>query len=357
MKLFLIVLIAAFILSCGSQKQTQPEKFLWETTRGVNIGIDATEQDIADLSEWGANHVRMSFPVEPFMELEEPYNFVESSFEKLDLMLDICEKYNIKVVIDPHRYPGTAHKWTMLSNDEFWNDYNWHDKVLAIWERIAKQCVDRGNVIAGYAITNEPAVPYNNRDNTPSDLNLLYKKAIELIRKYDTKHTIIISSPRMGVQGQDDKDYIYGLDYLQVQNDDNLVYEIHMYKPKSFTHQGVWEESEFIEYPGEIDGDYWDINKVRRHLKPAKDFADKHGIKVYVGEFSCPRWTGDSGIKWLADVIQVYEEYGFSWAYHAYREHTLWDAEADNYDPDKTERVKTTPRKELLINSFELNNN
>jgi hypothetical protein len=56
-----------FIIVSGYTTQAQP--YLWETTRGVNISTEATEQDIADLSEWGANHVRMSFPVEPFMDL------------------------------------------------------------------------------------------------------------------------------------------------------------------------------------------------------------------------------------------------------------------------------------------------
>ena len=346
-----IILILLISAACTNQQ----EKYYWETTRGVNIGIDATEQDIADLAEWGAGHIRMSFPVEPFVELEEPYSFVESSFEKLDMMLDICEKHGIKVVIDPHRYPGTGHKWTMLSNDPFWSDYNYHDIVFNVWERIAKLCAHRGEVVAGYAILNEPAVPYNKTDNSPSDLNKLYKRAIQTIRKHDKKHTIILSSPRLGTFGQDDRDYVDGLEYLKTQDDDNLVYEIHMYKPKSFTHQGVWEESEFIKYPGEIDGEYWDIEQVKKHLKPAKDFAEKYGVKMYVGEFSCPRWTGESGNKWLADVISVYEDFGFSWAYHAYRENTLWDAEASNFVVEDTARKKTTPRKELLIKAFTLN--
>jgi hypothetical protein len=25
----------------------------------------------------------------------------------------------------------------MINNDEFWQDFSWHDKAIAIWERIA----------------------------------------------------------------------------------------------------------------------------------------------------------------------------------------------------------------------------
>ena len=90
-------------------------------------------------------------------------------------------------------------------------------------------------------------------------------------------------------------------------------------------------------------------------MKKAKDFSDKYNVPMFIGEFSCPRWTGDYGNQYLKDQIEVYEEYGFSWAYHAFRENQLWDVEMSNYDKNDTIRVETTPRKELLIKSFSLN--
>lgn len=351
-KLFLNgVLFSSLVLVAFS---ADSKKYYWEKTRGVNVGVHITEQDIIDLTEWGNDHIRLAFPLEPFMELEEPFNFVESTFKNLDRVLDICEKYNIEVVIDPHKFPGTGHQWTMLSNDPFWYDYKWHNKVIAVWEHIAKQCADRGAVIAGYALLNEPAIPHDRKENTPSDLNLLYKKLISAIRKYDKKHTIILSAPRLGTKGGKDRDYVDGLEYLKLQNDDNLCYEIHMYKPMGFSHQNVWEEGPLVTYPGQIDGEMWNIEKIREHLKPAMEFKEKHRVPVYVGEFSCPRWTGGPGNQYLKDLIAVYEEYGFSWAYHAYRESHIWDAEMNNFERGDRKRKDNTSRKELLINAFNL---
>jgi endoglucanase len=343
------ILAFLYLLSSGT---TEVKKYEWQRTRGVNVSANISEQDIKELTEWGVDHIRLTFAVEPFLELDEPYTFMESTFANLDRVLDICEKYNIGVVIDPHKYPGTGHRWTMLGNDEFWNDYKWHDKVIAVWERIAKQCANRGGVIAGYALLNEPAIPHNRKENTPSDLNLLYKKLISAIRRYDKVHTIILSSPRLGTKSGDDRDYVDGLEYLQPQKDDNLCYEIHMYFPMEFSHQNVWEEGPPVIYPGLLDGELWDVDKMKEHLKPAMEFKEKHQVPVYVGEFSCPRWTGASGNQYLMDLISVYEDYSFSWAYHAYRESHIWDAEMNNSDRADRERKESTPRKELLIEAF-----
>ena len=43
-------------------------------------------------------------------------------------------------------------------------------------------------------------------------------------------------------------------------------------------------------------------------------------IPIFVGEFSCPRWTGNDGNRYLQDVIQIAEENDWSWAYHSFRE-------------------------------------
>ena len=348
---FVVILVLLF--SCTEKQAVQ---YKWETQRGVNIAPGITEEDFKVLKPMGANNVRIAFAVQPFMELEPPYAFNEEAFENLDRILDLCEKYEIKAVIDPHRFPGTWHPWTMINNDEFWQDFSWHEKAIAIWERIAIQCKDRGEVIAGYDLLNEPAVPENFVEGSPGDINLLYRKLIAAIRKHDPKHTIILAGPRYTPPGAEDElPYIDGLSLLEKPVDDNLCYEIHFYDPMSFTHQGVWEESEFIKYPDFIDGEDWNKDKIRSYMKRAKDFSEKYNVPVYVGEFSCPRWTGDYGNQYLKDQIEVYEEYGFSWSYHAFRENQLWDVEMSNYDRADSVRVETTPRKELLIDAFSLN--
>ena len=250
-----------------------PEKHYWETMRGVNIAPGISEEDFKVLKPMGANVVRIAFAVQPFMELEEPYNFEEETFQNLDRILDLCEKYEIKAIIDPHRFPGTWHPWTMINNDKFWQDFSWHEKAIAIWERIAIQCKDRGDVIAGYDLLNEPAIPVDYKEGTPQDINLLYQKLIDAIRKHDIKHTIILAGPRYTPPGAEKEvPYIDGLEILEAPVDDNLCYEIHFYDPMSFTHQGVWEESEFIKYPDFVDGKDWNQKYYSRVHETSKRF-------------------------------------------------------------------------------------
>ena len=53
---------------------------------------------------------------------------------------------------------------------------------------------------------------------------------------------------------------------------------------------------------------------------------------ILVGEFSCILWSKGAD-RWIRDCIELFEEYGWSWCYHAYREWPAWDVEYTN-DPD-----------------------
>ena len=144
-------------------------------------------------------------------------------------------------------------------------------------------------VIAGYDLLNEPAVPKNFVEGSPGDINLLYRKLIAAIRKHDPKHTIMLAGPRYTpADAESELGYIYGLDVLEAPVDDNLCYTIHMYDPMSFTHQGVWEESEFIKYPGFIDGENWNKDKIRDFMKRAKTFTDKYDVPCLLVNFRVP---------------------------------------------------------------------
>lgn len=65
-------------------------------------------------------------------------------------------------------------------------------------------------------------------------------------------------------------------------------------------------------------------------------------------EFSAPRWRGADANRYIRDVIEICEEHGLSWAYHAYREADVWDAERSNEDCDDHRWRLTTPRLQIL---------
>ena len=86
-------------------------------------------------------------------------------------------------------------------------------------------------------------------------------------------------------------------------------------------------------------------------MKPVREFQRKHCARIYVGEFSAACWAPNAG-KYLADCIDMFEEYGWDWSYHAFREWQGWSVEHEG-DSDKTLRPSPdNPRKQALLKGF-----
>jgi len=147
-----------------------------------------------------------------------------------------------------------------------------------------------------------------------------------------------------------------GFDALTPLDIDRVIYSFHMYKPHRFTHQGVYDSKAELVYPGVIDGLNWDKERLREAMRPAIDFQREFNVHIYVGEFSAIRWAPDnSAYRYLRDVIDLFEEYGWDWSYHAFRE---WDGWSVEHGPDRQNRTPAdtpTDRQKLLTRLFAAN--
>lgn len=112
-------------------------------------------------------------------------------------------------------------------------------------------------------------------------------------------------------------------------------------------------------YPGYINGVYWDKEQMRVALKGYIDFQRAHpGVRLLVGEFSCILWAKGAD-RYIRDAIEIFEEYGWDWCYHAYREWPPWDVEYD-HDADYTlqkftKATRDTERKQELVKGLSYN--
>ena len=133
-----------------------------------------------------------------------------------------------------------------------------------------------------------------------------------------------------------------------------------MYNPGSFTHQGVNNtygeqgKQERIAYPGVIDGAKWDKEMIRKSLKPVRDFQLRHNARIYVGEFSAIAWAPGAE-KYLADCISVFDEYGWDWTYHAFRESPIWDLEKAGTSRADIRPVPDNDRKQAVLEGLKNN--
>ena len=131
----------------------------------------------------------------------------------------------------------------------------------------------------------------------------------------------------------------------------NVVYQVHMYEPGQFTHQGVHSSPTGIAYPGEINGTMWDKERLRKVLAPVREFQLAYNVHIYVGEFSAIRWAPGAA-DYLRDVIDLFEEYDWDWTYHAYREWDGWSVEHSSDPRDHKPTEEPTDRKQLLLKWF-----
>ena len=107
-------------------------------------------------------------------------------------------------------------------------------------------------------------------------------------------------------------------------------------------------------YPGMIDGVYADKKLLKKYLKPVVEFQKKYGARIYCGEFSVARYA-PGGAQYLKDVISIFEEYGWDWSYHAFRESHYWSVEHAGPDGAHPVPARDTDRKRVLLEAFRKN--
>ncbi|MFO7902282.1 MAG: cellulase family glycosylhydrolase [Pirellulaceae bacterium] len=320
--------------------------------RGAMIGPDVDEDDLRTLgAEWGANLVRWQLIYRGvgagFQPTDLQYDrWLDQALARLDKMIPVCHKYGLNIIVDLHSPPGGRARHSYVgSNDRLFTDPAMQDKFVEIWRRITRLCKNRPGVI-GFDLVNEPVPDLV----TPGcdDWRSLAIRAAKAIRQIDPDRTIVYEP---GPWGSPE-----GLSDCVPLPLANVVYSVHMYRPHTFTHQTLHNSPGGIEYPGKIDGRYWDKAALREELAPAIEFRERYGLPIYIGEFSAIRWApAGSAARYLSDLIEIFESEGWHWSYHAFREFHGWSAEHGTDRDDRRPSVNPTEREQLLRKWFAKN--
>lgn len=318
--------------------------------RGAMIGHNVTEDELRLLGgQWKANHVRWQliwggFPHSPAdkVGVEEYNRWLDSTLSHLDRLLPVCRQVGIKVLIDLHTPPGgrnDANECRIFKEERF------QEAFVAVWEKIARRY--RGNqTVWGYDLVNEPVEGAVGQGLM--DWHALVTLTARKVRAIDADHAIVVEPAPWGSP--------QSLEWFEPIDVPDVVYSVHMYQPHQFTHQGIYGNPTGIEYPGMVDGQFWDQQQLRLALKPALDYQRDYGVHLYIGEFSAIRWApADSGHDYLRDCIAIFEEYGWDWAYHAFREWDGWSVEHGPNREDRSPASTPTKREQLLRSWFEKN--
>lgn len=314
--------------------------------RGAMIGPRVTADDLRTFGlEWKANHVRWQliwggFPRSPADRagVDEYRHWLHSALARLDELLPVCRQAGLVVLVDMHTPPGGRN----ASNEcRMFHEAQFQKAFVEIWEQIAHRY--RGNqTIWGYDLVNEPVEGVVAEGLL--DWQALAELAARRIRAIDPEHAIIVEPAPWGSPPS--------LDWFEPIDVPGVVYSVHMYQPHRFTHQGVHGNPMGVHYPGEVDGRYYDKAALKTLLEPVVRFQRDYNVHIYVGEFSAIRWApGDSAYNYLRDCIEIFEENGWDWAYHAFRE---WDGWSVEHGPDPADRrpASAPTNRALLLRGF-----
>ena len=287
--------------------------------RGVMLpGGDVKRDDFETLSKWGATLARYQMirgwgKENDNQDVGEYVKWLDGRLDHLErVVLPLAREFGIRIVVDLHVPPGGRDSDGEMN---MFHDAAFADCFVSCWSRIAKRFAGNSDIIYGYDLINEPQQMRRALENC--DYWNLQRRAAEAARAADPETTIIIES-----NGWDAPSAFAYLSPLAM---DNVIYQAHMYIPHEFTHQGVggrkWDR---CAYPDEKRG--WNRAWLRRQIEPVVAFGKRHGARIYFGEFSAIAWA-DGADRYIADVASIFEECGFDWTYHAFREWQGWSVE------------------------------
>lgn len=299
-----------------------------------------TQQDLRDMADLGANLIRWQLTA-PDKTANDPAayrDWLDNQLKRLKNFLPECERLGLSVIIDMHAPPGKrlgkaallgtagAEAAAAYGNSALHKlavDDTCYHLFLESWEKIAELFRNEKSVL-GYDLINEPVQLYR----TKRDYLAIQYEAAKIIRSLDPEKPIFVES--------NDWCSPASFVYLHPLPLKNIIYQVHMYDPGAYTHQGLAASpaGPLKHYPGIINGVRYDKNHLRQVLAPVVDFQKKYGAKILVGEFSATRWSPGAE-RYLADLTELFEEFGWDWTYHAFRESDAWDAEIASTKPER----------------------
>ncbi|MFT3945685.1 MAG: cellulase family glycosylhydrolase [Agriterribacter sp.] len=330
----------------GVEPPTEPSVTIKDDMqRGFTITSRVTEQDIKDLKAYGANIVRVVYGYYKLISKTIPYNYNEDEFENLDRIIGLCEKYGLRIVINPHTAPGLeSSDYTCSPYDPFWTSAEYQDILANLWKKISDRYKSKGGVIFGYDLLNEPFVP-----NDQEIWNRIVTRLTKLIRDNGDKHPVIIEPHGYQASGVW-IERVSNIGALKLPVDDSIIVSPHVYDPLQYTHQEVIASYPEISYSA-VGGK----TALENSMKPIVDFQKKYpDVQIYIGEFSVVR-SAEDGDQFIKDAIDFFENQKWHWTIHSFREAYPWDVEMPLGTNDMRPRSSTASRITLLKNYFEKN--
>ena len=340
------LLCIALLCTSGGNADTTKISF-WDTQRK-----GANQQNSLHRPEWyvagrgvGLDYVRIlpdAWPTEDrdFL-IGNAGNFEEINETDLSLLteaLDEAQRNGIKVVLAMLSLPGA--RWRQLNDDQddarLWQDWEFHRQAFDFWTQLAARLKTHPAIVA-YNPLNEPhpdkAFGFDAPDqnfaqwfagirDTPADLNRFNRAMVDAIRSVDADTPIILdgwfyASPQ-------------AFAYNRPVADDRVLYAFH--------NPGSWQMTTYrvnqgrYAYPDRVptswDGptESWTRDRLAHEVLAVEAFAETYNLpanRIIAAEFWYDRRL-EGAAAYLADLIHIYNQRGWHWAFYAFRGSGAW---------------------------------
>lgn len=326
-----------------------------ETPRPLDSG------DLQALKQAGFDTVRLPVDPAPFFVFEGERR--ETVYRMLFEAIGRIQAAGLNVIVDLHpnsRHPVWGQRAVVKGVDA-----PAFVQLSGVVEEMARR-LSRHNVQkVALELINEPRLKCKGEEQ--SRWETLLAHLVQRARKAAPDLTLVVTGSCISTL-----DGLIALD-TKTLGDKNLIYTFHYYEPFSFTHQGAafipWPDKYLDEVPWPANARPIDasMQKIEGHVARAKNldaaarikaalgaqinlkkfhasgagrqliedrfalvskWAKDNGIppsRILIGEFGVLRKNGDAPgalcedrIRWLTDVRQTADKFGFSWAYFSY---------------------------------------
>jgi hypothetical protein len=279
----------------------------------VHLEISVDFGSIWNLSAAQLQDSTVDYPPIPPDNPMAPY---QKNLQGLDTALMLAQKYDIQVIPWLSVAVGRK-KWPLFDTT---TERSIHVTIAQLWEEVARKHGNNPHLIA-YNLYDEPFFDMGS-EKWPEMVRWLTPK----IRTLDTATYLLVTHT--------------GSDPFVGLSDSKLGFVFNYFSPVCYTHQGflgsycllgqvnypntvTWEEIP----PG--SGHYtmvtWTASVIRQQLDGVRALQQQHNLIVFCGGIAVIRQAAPSESQWITDVLEVFEEYGWSWSYHGYGGWNGWN--------------------------------
>lgn len=289
------------------------------------------KEDIANLSAWGIDHVRV--PVDYNLVEDSQGGYLEEGFGYIERILDWCGEYGLNMVLDLHKTAGYSFD-ADEQEDGFFTQESYQERFYRLWEEFAKRFGKYKNRLS-FELLNEV---------TDRSYHEAWK---EISGKCISRIRAIVPDIDILIGGYWNNN-VRAVKDLPMPQDEHIIYNFHCYDPLVFTHQGAGWISEmspdfrfafdqsyqkYYDTLEELFGDsFGELPRMERMeenfgadffrviFAEAVQVAEERDVALYCGEYGVIDLADpEDTVKWYQAIHEVFEEYGIgraAWTYH-----------------------------------------